>query len=130
MPSLFSSREAGGERAPGAGFFRFVPIASLLLIIAEVALISWRVVPMIYGQTAVPLHYNIHFGVDTIGDWRRIFTVPVIGLLILLINTALARFFLKGERALSAMAAGATLFLEVILFVATIFIILLNISYG
>ncbi len=112
------------------GFFRFVPIVSGLLIVSEIALISWRIVPMIYGQTAVPLHYNVHIGVDTVGDWWRIYTVPVVALLVLLVNFGLARFFFRRERALSYMAFGATLLLEGVLFIATIFIILLNISYG
>ena len=112
------------------GFFRFVPIISVLLIVIEVGLISWRIVPMIYGQTVVPLHYNIHFGVDTIGDWWRIYTVPVLALVLLILNMGLARFFFKRDKALAYMAAGATLLLEVILFVASLFIILLNISYG
>jgi hypothetical protein len=130
MRSLFTLHEGGSERLRSVGFFRFVSIVCALLLLAEVALISWRVVPMIYGQTAVPLHYNIHFGVDTIGDWWRIYTVPAVGLVMLLLNMGLVRYFMKGERALSYMSAGATLFLESILFVATIFIILLNISYG
>lgn len=112
------------------GFFRFVPIASALLLVTEVALIIWRVIPLVYGETAVPLHYNIHFGVDTIGDWKRVFTVPVIGLAVLCLNMFLARYFFSRERALSYIAAGSALFLECILFVATIFIVLLNISYG
>ncbi|MFA5946938.1 MAG: hypothetical protein WC813_02855 [Patescibacteria group bacterium] len=130
MRSLFTLHEGSDQRLWSVGFFRFVPIICVLLILTEIALISWRVLPMVYGQTAVPLHYNIHFGVDTIGEWWRIYTVPTIGLVMLLLNMGLIRYFMKGERALSYMAAGATLFIESILFVATIFIILLNISYG
>jgi len=130
MHSLFALNDGASERMRSVGFFRFVPLISGLLILAEVALISWRIVPMVYGQTAVPLHYNIHFGVDTVGDWWRIYTVPAVALMVLIINMSLARFFFRRERALSYMAVGSTILLEGILFVSTIFIILLNISYG
>ncbi len=130
MRSLFPLADKGGERLLSIGFFRLVPSVSLFLIVVQIGLISWRIVPAIYGQTAVPLHYNIHFGVDTIGDWWRIYTVPTLALCILLINMGLAQFFFVRDRALAYMAGGATLVLEAILFVASLFIILLNLSYG
>lgn len=112
------------------GFFRLVAVVSLLLITLQVGLISWRIVPLISGQTAVPLHYNIHFGVDTIGAWWRIYTVPAVALVMLALNLGIGQYFFNRDRALAYMAMGATLLLEVILFVASLFIILLNISYG
>jgi hypothetical protein len=130
MRPIFSLKDRDGEGMHRVRFFRFAWITSALLVVAQAALPAWRILPLVYGQTAVPLHYNIHFGVDTIGAWWRIFTVPVVGLAFLLLNAGLAKFFFKRERALSVVAAASTLTLEVILFGAIVFIVLLNISYG
>lgn len=120
----------GGERMLSITFFRLVALFSAVLIVCEIALISWRIVPMIYGQTAVPLHFNTHFGVDTVGAWWRIYTVPAVALILLVGNMFLANYFFHRERVLAYMAVGATLILETVLFGAMIFIVLLNISYG
>jgi len=111
-------------------FFRACWGAVLFLLLFQILFPAWRIVPLIYGQTAVPLHYNIHFGVDTIGEWWRVFTVPAVGLAIALINGVSARRLWKREKMLAYLAVGATLFLEVFLSVAMVFIVLLNISYG
>lgn len=111
-------------------FFRACWGAVLFLLLFQILFPAWRILPLIYGQTAVPLHYNIHFGVDTIGEWWRVFTAPTVGLAIALINGVSAKMLWKREKMLAYLAVSATLFLEVFLSVAMVFIVLLNISYG
>lgn len=111
-------------------FFWLTLIGSLSLIVLQVAFPTWRILPLIYGEQNVPLHYNIHIGVDTVGLWWQIYTVPALGLGFLLVNGAITKFIFKREPMLAYVIASSTLFLEVLLFVAMIFIVLLNISYG
>ena len=111
-------------------FFRVCWGLVFFFLLFQVLLPAWRILPLIYGQTAVPLHYNIHFGVDTIGEWWRVFTAPVVGLLIAVINGAAAKYLWQREKMLSYLAVSSTLFLEFLLSVAMVFIVLLNISYG
>lgn len=111
-------------------YFRVVGILSLLTWAATVVLPSVRVLPLIYGKTAVPLHYNIHIGVDTVGPWWRIFLVPAIGLIVMIVNVLLARYMWTRDPALAHIVGVATLALQVALFVAMIFIVYLSLQYA
>ncbi len=111
-------------------FFRVVTSLSLLTWLASVALLSVRVLPIIYGKTAVPLHYNIHIGVDTVGPWWRIYLVPVIGLIIIVTNIFLARFMWSRDPVLSHVAGITALLLQIVLLTATVFIVYLSLQYA
>ena len=111
-------------------YFRVVSVLSLLVWLATVALLVIRVLPIIYGKTAVPLHYNIHVGVDTVGPWWRIFVVPVLGLAIMLVNTFLAQYMWRRDQVLSYVAGLAALMLQLVLFTATVFIVYLSLQYA
>jgi hypothetical protein len=111
-------------------YFRVVSVLSLLAWGATVALPSIRVLPIIYGKTAVPLHYNIHIGVDTIGPWWRIYLVPAIGLIIIVTNLLLARYMWSRDPVLSHIAGLATLVLQLVLLTAMIFIVYLSLQYA
>ena len=111
-------------------FFQASIGVSLLLWFTLTGLLVWRVVPVIYKKTAVPLHYNIHIGVDDVGPWWRIFTVPAIGLIFILLNLILARFMWSRDPMLAHVAAASTVLIELILLAATVFIILNSLSYA
>lgn len=111
-------------------YFRVVSVLSLLIWMITVALPSARVLPIIYGKTAVPLHYNIHIGVDTVGPWWQIYMVPVIGLVIILVNIVLARFMWTRDPVLSRIAGVATVVLQLVLLTAMIFIVYLSLQYA
>lgn len=108
---------------------RLLLILSVLVWLATVILPSVRVVPLIYGKTATPLHYNIHIGVDTVGPWWRIYLVPMIGLVSILINLGVARSTWDKDELLARVAAAVTLVVQLLLFVAMTFIVYLALSY-
>jgi hypothetical protein len=105
-------------------------VLSVLFWLLSVALPAWRVVPEIVGKTAVPLHYNIHFGIDTVGPWWQIFVVPAVGLLFMVMNLIAARMTWRRDPMLSYTIAAATAFIELLLLVAMIFIVFLHLTYG
>lgn len=111
-------------------FFRLAFGLSLLVIALAVLLPAWKVLPAIYGSEFIPIHYNIHYGVDRTGPWWRIFTLPAIGLVIWLLNVPLAAVFSRHERMLGMFVAGMTLVIELFLLSAMVFVVLLNLSYG
>ena len=45
------------------------------------------------SQDLVVLHYNIDFGVDLIGSVKRVYIIPLLGLIIILINAILIFIF-------------------------------------
>lgn len=111
-------------------YFRVVAIISMLFWLATVSLPAIRIVPIIYGKPAVPLHYNVHVGVDTIGPWWQIFVVPLLGLIMILVNLWLARFMWTRDPVLAYVTGFATVVLQVLLFTAMVFIVYLSLSYA
>lgn len=111
-------------------YFRILIFVSSIFWLGSVLLPSVRVVPVIYGKTAVPLHYNIHVGVDMVGPWWQIYLVPAIGLVTMVINVVLARFMWTRDPMLSHVAMAATAVIELLLLVAMIFIVFLSLSYA
>ncbi len=109
--------------------FRFAILPSIALVAGATALIYYFLFPEAAEQIAVPLHYNIHFGVDRYGSWRQLFTIPFIGLFILLFNLGLAGYLWTRDKMLSVTLSVATLIMQVLLIVALAFVILLNLSY-
>lgn len=75
----------------------------------------------------IALHYNIYLGIDLIGNWYKIYFLPLLGLIILLVNTLLAYYILKKERILAYFLVSASTFAQIILLVAGAIVVLLNI---
>jgi len=108
---------------------RWILIISIVLLIVTFAIPYWKLYPEIKTTPAVPLHYNIHFGVDLFGAWWRVFMPSIAGLAILIINGILATVYWKKQNMLSYYALLATPVLMVFLILASLFITLLNITY-
>lgn len=78
------------------------------------------------GLTIVPLHYNVHFGIDYFDAWFKVFIIPGNGLAIFIINFLLAGFLYKKEKLAAYFLSFGTLFMQIFLFIAGIFILLFN----
>lgn len=50
-----------------------------------------------FESPLIVLHYNIRFGIDWIGEVARIYTFPIIGLSVLVINLILANLLPKRD---------------------------------
>ncbi|MEA2088888.1 MAG: hypothetical protein U9O55_03560 [Patescibacteria group bacterium] len=75
----------------------------------------------------IPLHYNVYFGIDYIGDWHKIFIVPLIGIIILIINFLLALLIYYKDKFISYILVFTVLFVQIILFLASLSIVWINI---
>jgi hypothetical protein len=71
-------------------YFWILNLLSLLAIAGAFGWIYWRLFPEILSQPGVPLHYNIHSGVDSFGRWQMIFLAPSIALGLFILNNWLA----------------------------------------
>ncbi len=125
LRSQYPFREMLGRR-----FLRISAVLSILFWLISVGLPSWRIVPLIVGKAVVPLHYNIHFGIDTVGPWWQVYIVPGVGLLFMLLNFVAARITWRRDEVLTYIIAAATVLIEVILCVAMIFIVYLHLTYA
>jgi hypothetical protein len=77
-------------------------------------------------DSSIILHYNIYFGVDVVGNWKSLFSMPTLAAVLLLLNLVLSRFFYYKERMVSYLFAGAALILQLLMAVGVISAILIN----
>ena len=100
--------------------------ALVLALLANIAM--WLTVLFVIQPTDQPviLHYNVYFGIDSIGDWRNIYFMPALALLFLLVNIVLSRFFYYKERLASYLFALMALVIQLLMAVGLGSVILIN----
>ena len=111
-------------------FFWITAILSLLLLAASPALIWWQLFPEAGAQIAVPLHYNMHFGVDRFGPPWQLFSIPFVGLLVWLVSGISTLLLWSRDHVLSYVFSSSATVIEFILLIGTTFVVLLNLSYS
>lgn len=79
-------------------------------------------------QSNVPivLHYNVNWGVDYFGEVKDVFTLPIIGFLILFFNSILAARLWLMNRVLSYFFTAVILICQIFLFLSGIALYLIN----
>lgn len=110
--------------------FRICAGIAFLCCLASLGVIAWQLFPELYGKNVVPLHYNIHYGVDWTGTWWQIFLLPALGVSFVIVNTIMVFFLVRREPVLAQMVAIGTVLLSVFVLLATVFVVLLNLVYG
>ena len=110
-------------------FFRSKIILWLLALNVVTNIVNWVVIAIFINRLDgdIILHYNVYFGVDSMGDWRRIFILPVIGIILLALNAALAAYFYtKKERIASYILLLVALMAQINLIIAATSILMIN----
>lgn len=111
--------------------FDFFHIRILLIILIGLNLLIWFLafyVNFNVSQSLIVLHYNIDFGVDLIGEAKRLYVIPFLGFIIILINNILLMTFFRNEhfRFVSYLLLLSALFVNFILLTALSIIYLIN----
>lgn len=78
------------------------------------------------SQDLLILHYNVTTGIDLIGPENRLFIFPILGFLILAINTALAMVIKKERKFLSYFLVLAALTCNLILLISLGLVYIIN----
>lgn len=73
------------------------------------------------------LHYNVVFGVDLIGEWWKIYYLPIAGLLVMIVNYVLGLSFYRNDKLLSRVLSFFVLFFHAFLVMAIVLIVDKNI---
>ncbi|MDD5341269.1 MAG: hypothetical protein PHC97_02420 [Patescibacteria group bacterium] len=104
-------------------------IVSLALNFLMWAILYFKLHSLSYTTDSgqIYLHYNLYFGIDNIGYWYEAFVIPLLGLFIIAFNSFLGYFFYIQEKVISYALVISQTLLQIILFAAAIFVILLNI---
>jgi len=101
-------------------------IISALLTAIALNIILWIILYLKIkpSEYPIPLHYNIFFGVDLMGGYTKVYTLPGIGILILLFNLVLSFSLYKKERLASYLLIGIAVLIQVFLILSGITVIL------
>ncbi len=109
-------------------FFKNKLISIILFLATATNIAIWinllRIKPT---DKLIPLHYNIYFGIDYLGKWHQIFTLPAAGFMILSINFILALFIYFKDRLIAYILIFASFLIQIILFLASMAIVWINI---
>ena len=73
------------------------------------------------------LHYNIIFGVDLVGDWWRIYYLPLAGVLVILLNYFFSWMLYSVDKFLARLLSSWALFFHLFLLIGAILLVRLNI---
>lgn len=107
-----------------SGIVQWVLIGSLILNAINWGLIAFFIRPVDFP---IILHYNVYFGVDVIGAWWQVYTLPLIGLMILLVNTILGYLFYKQkERIVAHLLMMAVVVVQISIIIAVAGLLLIN----
>lgn len=99
-------------------------VLSLVINIANWMILLIFVKPVDFS---VILHYNVYFGVDVVGDWRKIFLLPALGLFFFLMNFSLSVYFYKQEEKIAAhLLMLVSVLIQINLIIAGITLTLIN----
>jgi len=114
-------------RYPLKLFFRdkIILFSTILAFLGNLGIWIYLPLSLRYKEQLVFLHYTVHLGVDLVGSWQQIFSLPLIGLLFFLINLVLA-YLLYYDKFFSRLIMMGTVILQMILWAAAIFLVFLN----
>lgn len=103
---------------------QWVIIGALFLNIANWLAIAFFIRPVDFP---IVLHYNVYFGVDVIGAWWQVYSLPAIGLIILLVNSSLGYLFYKQkERIITHLLMLGTFIVQIIMTIAVASLLMIN----
>jgi hypothetical protein len=101
----------------------FLWLSALVIDIITLIFIRDKINP---GGQTLALHYNVVFGVDWYGNGNNLYSIPFIGLAILFMNFVLYRALQKQQMFLAFLCSLISLFVEIILLLAVIFLARVN----
>ena len=88
------------------------------------AWLLWQIRPQ---SEALFLHYNILFGVDSIGDWFEILYLPLSGAFILSSNAAAGWLLFSRDKYLAHFLNATAVICQVCLLMAALLLVALNV---
>jgi len=112
-------------------FFRFlVKDKVIFLSVTAILLINVATWINLFQITKVdgliPLHYNIYFGIDYMGEWYKIFTLPLIGLIVFAVNLFISIFVYFKDKFISYILLVSAILVQIIIFLASLSVVWIN----
>lgn len=117
------------KRVFSQDYFKNAIVVWLLLFSLAFNLANWIILGIFIQPIDLPiiLHYNVYFGVDMMGNYKEVFILPLIGIILLLVNFFLSRhLYEKKERIASYLLLMAALMIQLALIVSSVSVIIIN----
>jgi|WetSurMetagenome_2_1015567.scaffolds.fasta_scaffold00331_19 hypothetical protein len=78
--------------------FLFVKIYLIVLLLQNISLwiFVWLFARQVGGDLTI-LHFTVDFGIDLVGDSKKLFMIPVLGLFVSVLNLLLLFVFIKNK---------------------------------
>jgi hypothetical protein len=74
----------------------------------------------------VILHYNLFFGVDYLGNYNEVFIIPIVGIVVIFVNSILGHFLYRRERLASYFLSFNMIVVQMFLLLAGYLIVRIN----
>lgn len=109
-------------------YWRQKEVARTLFLSAVMNLAMWAYLyaHRIESDYPIILHYNLFLGVDLLGDYGMIYTMPAIGSVLFILNAALGQSFYRTERLASYILTLNIFAVQAILMLACYLVIQTN----
>jgi len=100
-----------------------VSLASLANLLAWI----WILFQIKPQDELIFLHYNILFGVDYVGEWWRVFYLPITGLFIFIVNFLIGWVLFHKDKFISVILQAVSLICQIFILVASALLVFLNV---
>ncbi|MCC6638957.1 hypothetical protein IT409_00180 [Candidatus Falkowbacteria bacterium] len=102
--------------------------ASSFFNLAALAFLIAKISPQRYLSLSgtIPLHYNLYFGVDVFGPWWHAFSLPLFGVMVMIVNIVSAYYVYEQEKVLSYLLMVISCIVSIIVCAASLFVVLLS----
>jgi len=107
-------------------FFQIVLGSSLLVNLAIWAFLYFKFSPFGNSENILPLHYNIYFGIDFVGEWKKVFVIPMVGIFFITINFLIADIIYLRDKIIGYFLVGTGLFAQLLLSGAAFMVAMIN----
>ncbi len=105
--------------------FIWLPLGLLVLMFG---FLWWYVVSRISPtDNQIFLHYNIIFGIDLAGSWKKMYYLPGIATAIVIVNYTVSFFLYRSDKVLAHIVSVLTLPIQIFIAYAIVLIVGLNI---
>lgn len=110
-------------------YFRDLWVSAPLLSVILIQIFLWGYLFFNIRPDAgqIFLHYSIIFGVDLVGDWWKIYYLPLVGVLVVLFNYFFSGLLYSVDKFLARLLSFWVLFFHLFLMAGTILLVRLNI---
>jgi len=98
----------------------------ILSVLTNIGLWIYLFANKIDSPYPIILHYSLLFGVDYLGEYYKIFFIPLVGLILLLGNSVMGYWIYLREKLAAYFLMIATLEIQIFLFIAGIALIKIN----